>query len=89
MTTAAEMENMSFATQWLSVSRRLSSNLVGRSANCLLFTGHESAGEVVAVGEGVKDLKVGDRVAVEAGVYCKNCKFCKLGRYNLCTNSEH
>jgi len=48
--------------------------------------GHESAGEVVAVGEGVTNIKVGDRVAVEAGVYCKECKFCKLDRYNLCTN---
>ena len=51
------------------------------------FAGHESAGEVVAVGENVSDIKVGDRVAVEAGVYCKNCRFCKQGRYNLCPKS--
>ncbi|KAM0754934.1 GroES-like protein [Meredithblackwellia eburnea MCA 4105] len=48
--------------------------------------GHESAGLVVAVGEGVTEYKVGDRVAIEAGVYCRECRFCKQGRYNLCTN---
>jgi L-iditol 2-dehydrogenase len=32
--------------------------------------GHESAGEVIAVGEGVTNLAVGDRVAIEAGVPC-------------------
>lgn len=79
------MENTCFATLWHWVSTADNS-----SFNALLMPriGHESAGEVVAVGEGVTDLKVGDRVAIEAGVYCKNCKFCKLGRYNLCTNSE-
>jgi L-iditol 2-dehydrogenase len=30
--------------------------------------------------------QVGDRVAMEVGVYCKTCKFCKIGRYNLCSN---
>ena len=48
-------------------------------------SGHESAGEVVSVGDGVTSVKAGDRVAIEAGVYCKSCKFCKIGRYNLCT----
>lgn len=28
--------------------------------------------------------KVGDRVAIEPGVSCRYCKFCKEGRYNLC-----
>jgi L-iditol 2-dehydrogenase len=29
-------------------------------------------------------LKVGDRVAMEVGVMCGECKWCKTGRYNLC-----
>lgn len=41
----------------------------------------------MALGEGVADLKIGDRVAIEAGVNCKSCRFCKCGRYNLCTGS--
>ncbi len=46
--------------------------------------GHESAGEVTALGEGVTDLKVGDRVTLEPGYTCGQCEFCKTGRYNLC-----
>jgi L-iditol 2-dehydrogenase len=49
-----------------------------------LVLGHEAAGVVTAVGPGVKNLVVGQRVAIEAGVYCRNCDFCKKGRYNLC-----
>lgn len=41
-----------------------------------------------AIGEGVTDYKVGERVAIEAGVYCGACRLCKTGRYNLCTKSE-
>ena len=48
--------------------------------------GHESGGEVIAVGEGVTNVKVGDRVAIEPGVPCgkATCNFCLTGQYNLC-----
>ena len=46
--------------------------------------GHEAAGVVVAIGPSVKHIKVGDRVAIEAGIYCMRCRLCKSGRYNLC-----
>ncbi|MEA4898824.1 NAD(P)-dependent alcohol dehydrogenase [Bacillota bacterium Meth-B3] len=46
--------------------------------------GHECAGTVVAVGEGVRHLAVGDRVALEPGVPCGTCEFCRGGHYNLC-----
>lgn len=46
--------------------------------------GHESAGTVVEVGPAVRHLKVGDRVAIEPGVPCRKCEFCRSGRYNLC-----
>lgn len=48
-----------------------------------LCLGHEAAGEVVAVGTDV-DLRVGDRVAVECGIPCDDCDWCRAGRYNLC-----
>jgi len=48
--------------------------------------GHEWAGEVVAVGEGVTNFKVGDRVAGQAHNGCGYCTKCLEGRYNLCEN---
>ncbi|SHE58957.1 NAD(P)-dependent alcohol dehydrogenase [Desulforamulus putei] len=53
-----------------------------------MILGHEAGGEVVAVGEAVTNLKVGQRVAIEPGVTCGRCKFCKEGRYNLCPDVE-
>lgn len=46
--------------------------------------GHECAGEVVELGEGVDSLGIGDRVALEPGVPCGSCEFCRTGLYNLC-----
>ena len=46
--------------------------------------GHEPGGVVVEVGENVKHLAVGDRVALEPGKTCGHCEFCKQGKYNLC-----
>jgi L-iditol 2-dehydrogenase len=49
-----------------------------------MILGHECAGEVVEVGEAVVDLKPGDTVALEPGIPCRKCVFCRTGRYNLC-----
>ena len=43
------------------------------------------AGAVVtSVGDGVTNLREGDRVAIEPGVPCRACNYCKTGVYNLC-----
>ncbi|KAI5790315.1 chaperonin 10-like protein [Geopyxis carbonaria] len=52
--------------------------------NCVL--GHEGAGEVIAVGADVKNVAVGDRVAVEPLQPCRACPPCKTGDTNLCTS---
>lgn len=49
-----------------------------------MILGHECAGEVVEIGANVTHLRVGDRVAVEPGVPCRQCDMCRAGRYNLC-----
>lgn len=49
-----------------------------------MILGHECAGVVTEVGEGVTSVQVGDRVAVEPGYTCGKCEFCKKGLYNLC-----
>lgn len=48
--------------------------------------GHEWSGEVVAVGEGVDELRPGDRVGAEPHVGCGRCRMCLEGAYNLCEN---
>lgn len=51
-----------------------------------LILGHECSGEVAELGRGVINLNVGDRVALEPGIPCRMCDYCKRGRYNLCPN---
>ncbi|MBI9093866.1 MAG: zinc-binding dehydrogenase [Sphaerochaeta sp.] len=54
-----------------------------------VIIGHEFAGVVVAVGEGVTTCKVGDRVSSETAYsYCGKCHNCKTGRYNLCNDRK-
>lgn len=36
------------------------------------------------IGKNVKHLQPGDRVAIEPGVACRMCDYCKNGKYNLC-----
>ncbi|KAK2463519.1 hypothetical protein APHAL10511_004270 [Amanita phalloides] len=65
----------------------------GRVGDSMVVTdecgsGHESAGEIVEVGADVNGWKIGDRVAIEAGVPCSQpaCDLCRTGRYNACPN---
>ncbi len=46
--------------------------------------GHELAGDIVAVGEGVADFSVGQRVVAANSAPCEECFFCKRGLQNLC-----
>lgn len=46
--------------------------------------GHEPAGDIVAIGDGVTDFKVGDRVALHHHVPCMICDLCQHGHYTLC-----
>jgi D-xylulose reductase len=46
--------------------------------------GHEASGTISSVGPLVTSVSVGDRVAIEPGVPCRYCSFCKSGSYHLC-----
>jgi threonine dehydrogenase-like Zn-dependent dehydrogenase len=50
--------------------------------------GHEFMGEVVEVGRGVKNLRVGDRVVVPFPIACGACAACTAGLTSLCENSN-
>ena len=48
--------------------------------------GHELSGQIVALGEGVTEFSVGQRVTIEPQVFCGKCYPCTHGKYNLCDN---
>ncbi|HYC31658.1 MAG TPA: alcohol dehydrogenase catalytic domain-containing protein, partial [Gemmatimonadales bacterium] len=50
--------------------------------------GHEFMGEVMEVGPGVRNLKVGDRVVVPFPISCGTCGACRAEAYALCENSN-
>jgi 2-desacetyl-2-hydroxyethyl bacteriochlorophyllide A dehydrogenase len=51
--------------------------------------GHELCGEIVAVGPGVTNVKVGERVAVEPLRAWDRCVACQVGDYHLCPELQH
>jgi len=53
-----------------------------------MVLGHEAAGIVEKCGSNVTSLQVGDKVAIEPGVPCRLCTFCKTGVYNLCPDMQ-
>ncbi|MDJ0734241.1 MAG: alcohol dehydrogenase catalytic domain-containing protein [Nostocaceae cyanobacterium] len=48
--------------------------------------GHEAAGEIVALGEGVTNWQIGDRVVANNSAPCMKCFFCQRQEYSLCPN---
>ncbi|MCP3023848.1 L-threonine 3-dehydrogenase [Cupriavidus basilensis] len=49
--------------------------------------GHEYVGEIVAIGQEVRGLAIGDRVSGEGHITCGFCRNCRAGRRHLCRNS--
>lgn len=50
--------------------------------------GHEFMGEIVELGNGVNNLKIGDRVVVPFPIACGNCFFCHEKLFSVCENSN-
>ena len=53
-----------------------------------IVMGHEAAGTVARLGDGVKGFAEGDRVTFDSTVYCGECKFCRRGQVNLCDHRQ-
>lgn len=64
---------------------RVGDTMVVRNEHIL---GHESAADVLKIGSKVKNVKVGDRVAIEPGMQCLVCEQCLTGCYNGCPDVQ-
>lgn len=53
-----------------------------------LVMGHEAAGTVTEIGDGVRQFNAGDRVTFDSTVYCGECEYCLSGDANLCNNRQ-
>ncbi len=51
-----------------------------------LVMGHEFSGDIVEVGEGIKDWAIGDRVVADPNLMCGECYWCKRQQYNRCNS---
>jgi L-iditol 2-dehydrogenase len=58
----------------------------GKPHNKNFTPGHEYMGTVVALGEGVDEYAIGERVTVEIHAGCGQCKRCRQGMYTSCHN---
>jgi threonine dehydrogenase-like Zn-dependent dehydrogenase len=50
--------------------------------------GHETMGEVMAIGSGVKKVKVGDKIVIAFDIACGSCSYCKDEEYSCCDNTN-
>lgn len=53
-----------------------------------MTVGHEYSGTIAAVGSGVTDFEIGERVSGEGHIVCGHCRNCLAGRRHLCPNTE-
>jgi threonine 3-dehydrogenase len=58
-----------------------------RTIQTPMIVGHEYVGEIVQIGHGVKNLKVGDRVTGEGHIACGHCRNCRRGKLHVCANT--
>ncbi|MDR1653966.1 MAG: L-threonine 3-dehydrogenase [Prevotellaceae bacterium] len=57
-----------------------------RTVKTPMTIGHEYVGEIVDMGAGVKNLKIGERVTGEGHIACGHCRNCRRGKLHVCEN---
>lgn len=62
----------------------------GRSGRRIppIVMGHEAAGVISEIGDGVTGWKIGDRVTFDSTEFCGECEECERGNFNLCANRK-
>ena len=53
-----------------------------------MTVGHEYSGTIAAIGSGVTDYEIGERVSGEGHIVCGHCRNCLAGRRHLCPNTK-
>lgn len=53
-----------------------------------LIMGHEFAGTIVVLGDGVDGLQIGQKVVVNPIIACRLCRLCRIGKTNLCERKQ-
>ena len=79
---ATDIEEWQYGPLW--VQYESPNALTGQQAP--LVIGHETSGHVVELGEGVNNVSVGDRVAVNTVLICGTCFWCMRGQQAVCPN---
>ncbi|MCP5112490.1 MAG: alcohol dehydrogenase catalytic domain-containing protein, partial [bacterium] len=51
-----------------------------------MVLGHEPAGTITKIGEGVTGWSTGDKALLEPAIYCYHCEYCHSGHHNVCAN---
>jgi threonine dehydrogenase-like Zn-dependent dehydrogenase len=60
---------------------------IRRNVSFPLVPGHEPAGVVAAVGQGVTNVREGDEVIIQPSGYCGQCHFCRIGQHHYCEHA--
>ncbi len=58
-----------------------------RTIKTPMVIGHEYVGDIVEIGKGVENIKVGDRVTGEGHIACGHCRNCRRGKKHVCANT--
>ncbi|MFC5700714.1 zinc-dependent alcohol dehydrogenase family protein [Cohnella faecalis] len=53
-----------------------------------VILGHELAGVITKIGQGVAGFNIGDRVSIDPNLYCRQCSYCRSGREHLCDHLQ-